>query len=229
MTTPYRSELDALRERKDSLEREIAQLKAQTVELEELRSREQALERELAQVSQRLGGGARRALPMLDQLKVASPCNARWDEMLGDERVRFCMSCEKHVYNISAMPREEAERLLAERLGKDLCVRFYRRADGTVMTEDCPVGVKKQRRKKLAVAVAGVGAMTLAAASYAREACTTMGAPVQGAIAVVPTATEAVMGEVVEMGGKVETPPPSAPSGSAAHGDTRVLMGKRSP
>ena len=181
MTSPYRNELDALRERKETLEQEIARLKQQTDQLEALRSREQELERELASVAEKLGpSAARRSLPMLDQVRVASPCNASWDEMLGDERVRFCMSCEKNVYNLSAMARDEAERLLQERVGKDLCVRFYQRADGTIMTEDCPVGVKKKRRKKLALAVAGAGAMAFAATSMLSRGgpCATTGAMV---------------------------------------------------
>ena len=188
MTSPYRNEIDALRERKDSLERELARLKEQTSHLDGLRAREQDLERELAAVAQRLGASAgKRALPMLDQVRVASPCNASWDEMLGDERVRFCVSCEKNVYNLSAMPREDAERLLQERVGKELCVRFYQRADGTLLTEDCPVGVKKKRRKKLALAVAGAGAMAFAATSMlTRGLCATQGSPVMGEMVAAP-------------------------------------------
>lgn len=189
MTSPYRNEIDALHERKDSLERELARLKEQTSHLDGLRAREQDLERELAAVAQRLGASAaKRSLPMLDQVRVASPCNASWDEMLGDERVRFCVSCEKNVYNLSAMPREDAERLLQERVGKELCVRFYQRTDGTILTEDCPVGVKKKRRKKLALAVAGAGAMAFAATSMlTRGACVTQGEPVvMGEMTVAP-------------------------------------------
>ncbi|MCW5834703.1 MAG: hypothetical protein KIS78_20030 [Labilithrix sp.] len=204
MTSPYRNETDALRERKEALEREIAQLKAETSHLDSLRSREQELERELQAVAQRLGArDARRSLPMLDQVRVASPCTASWDEMLGDERVRFCLSCSKNVYNLSAMPREDAERLLRERAGAELCVRFYQRADGTILTEDCPVGVKKKRRKKIALAVAGAGAMAFAATSMlTRSTCTTT----QGAVAPV----EVTMGEA-----SVEPPAPPPPSPTA--------------
>jgi hypothetical protein len=79
--------------------------------------------------------------------------------------VRFCLGCEKNVYNLSSLPREDAEALLQARLGNDLCVRFYQRADGTILTQDCPVGVQKKQRKKLVLAVAGAGAMAAAAAS----------------------------------------------------------------
>lgn len=166
MTSPYRNDIEALHDRKDFLEREIASLREQASELEELRARAHVLERELAAVADKLGARERRrALPMLEGVHVASPCSAKWDEMIGDERVRHCLDCQKNVYNLSAMGREEAERLLQERAGKELCVRFYRRADGTILTDDCPVGVKRRRRKKVALAVAGAGAMALAGVS----------------------------------------------------------------
>lgn len=153
MSTPYRTDLDALRETKEALEKELSATK----------QRESELAGELRGVEDRIRTKTR--LPMLDNVRVASPCNASWDEMLGDDRVRFCTSCEKNVFNLSAMPREEAERLLAERLNGELCVRFYQRADGTVMTQDCPVGVTKKRRKLAVLAAAGAGAMALAATS----------------------------------------------------------------
>lgn len=79
----------------------------------------------------------------LDDIRIAAPCSAPWEAMHGDDRVRFCSHCTKNVYNLSAMPRADAEALLLQHEG-DLCVRLYRRADGTVLTEDCPVGVRGQ-------------------------------------------------------------------------------------
>lgn len=163
MTTPYRTDLDALRETKEALEEELSATK----------QREAALAGELRQVEERIK--TRTRLPMLDDVRVASPCNASWDEMLGDDRVRFCTSCEKNVFNLSAMTREDAERLLAERMNGELCVRFYQRADGTVMTQDCPVGLSKKRRKLAVLAAAGAGAMALAVTSMMTK---TMGKPV---------------------------------------------------
>ncbi len=106
---------------------------------------------------------------MLETIQIASPCSAEWSEMVGDDRVRFCNSCEKNVYNLSAMLAEDADRLLTERAGKDLCVRFFQRADGTMMTSDCPVGVTRNRRKKIALAVAGAGALAFGALASLRE------------------------------------------------------------
>ncbi|HXU69497.1 MAG TPA: hypothetical protein VN947_09210 [Polyangia bacterium] len=81
---------------------------------------------------------------VLEQIRVATPCSADWDDMVGDERVRFCGKCEKNVYNLSAMTRDAGEALVREKEGR-LCVRLYQRLDGTVITADCPVGVKRAR------------------------------------------------------------------------------------
>lgn len=201
MTSPYRNGLYALRERKESLEQEIKRLREQAEHLDALRAREQELERQLAEITRQMGASTpRRSLPTLDQVRIASPCDASWDEMVGDERVRFCASCEKNVYNLSAMGREDAERLLHERVGKELCVRFYQRADGTILTEDCPVGVKKKRRKKVALAVAGAGAMAFAASSMFMRGghpCPTTGTmALQGAVAIEPVMGEATVREL---------------------------------
>ncbi len=108
---------------------------------------------------------------MLENIRIASPCHASWEAMQGDEQQRFCSACNKHVYNLSAMTREDAEKLLAS--GQQICGRFYRRADGTILTEDCPVGLraKAQRiRRRWSVAIAGaLGLSTMFAQSKLPE------------------------------------------------------------
>jgi hypothetical protein len=87
-------------------------------------------------------------LPTLEQIRIATPCHARWDEMTGDEKSRHCASCNLRVYNLSAMTRAEADGLVAsKREGGRICVRLYRRADGTVITQDCPTGVAAARAR----------------------------------------------------------------------------------
>lgn len=82
----------------------------------------------------------------LDVIQVDDPCDESWAAMSGDERVRHCAVCDTRVFNLSAMTREEATELLVEREGK-LCVRFYRRKDGTVTTVDCaPIRFARARR-----------------------------------------------------------------------------------
>jgi hypothetical protein len=83
---------------------------------------------------------------VLDQIQVASPCQVPWHTMTGDDRVRFCGKCHLHVYDLSAMQRAEAEALVTRTEG-NLCVRFYRRADGTVLTRDCRTVLAAARRK----------------------------------------------------------------------------------
>lgn len=82
----------------------------------------------------------------LDNLRIASPCRVGWDQMTGDERVRRCDLCELRVYDISRMTRREAESLIANTEGR-LCARLFRRSDGTVITRDCPVGLRAIRRR----------------------------------------------------------------------------------
>jgi hypothetical protein len=73
--------------------------------------------------------------------------------MTGDDRVRFCDLCNLHVYNLAELTRTEAESLIANSEGR-ICARLYRRSDGTVITKDCPVGLRALRRR--AAKVAGV-------------------------------------------------------------------------
>lgn len=93
----------------------------------------------------------------LSNIKIASPCSQDWDSMVGDTRKRFCGECNLNVYNLSGMTKIEAENLLTNAEGR-LCVRFYKRSDGTILTEDCPVGwaAVKRRVSKTAAAVASL-------------------------------------------------------------------------
>ena len=76
-------------------------------------------------------------LTILDDIRIATPCQANWDEMPGDDRVRSCPMCARSVYNIAALTSHEAAALIANREGR-LCARLFRRADGTIVTADCP-------------------------------------------------------------------------------------------
>jgi hypothetical protein len=82
----------------------------------------------------------------LDHVQVAAPCPADWNQMMGSERVRFCGQCSLNVYNLSSMTRADAEHLIARTEGR-LCVRFYRRRDGSIITRDCPVGLRAVGRR----------------------------------------------------------------------------------
>jgi hypothetical protein len=91
--------------------------------------------------------------------------------MDGGDRVRLCGVCRLKVYNLSDMSPDEAAALVTEKEGR-LCVRYYARPDGTMIVEDCPVGLAAIRRRMTrwfggiaAVLVAAIG-LGIAAASY---------------------------------------------------------------
>ena len=180
MTTPYRDDTDSLEARHTALSEELSSVQAKTKELDELKASEARLAKEVADVQKKLEGRrSRRALPLLESIAIASPCTASWDEMIGDDRARFCTHCQKDVFNLSALPRDEAETFMRERTA-DVCVRLYKRADGTVLTSDCPVGVKRKRRRKMAIAAVGggllaAGVFSQMATSRSRESDTVMG------------------------------------------------------
>jgi len=95
---------------------------------------------------------------MKRELRIASPCSADWDRMVGDERVRHCAECNLDVYNFSAMASAEVEQIVAEREGR-LCARFYQRPDGTMLTQNCPVGFRAVVRHVSRVASAALTAV----------------------------------------------------------------------
>jgi hypothetical protein len=131
----YRDDLDALTARHDALSTEVAQ---KTKELES--------------ATQMLDEAKRRLrLPVLDNIRVATPCSAAWADMKGSDVVRHCGSCDKDVFNLSGMTREEAELLILAKNG-NLCVRYYQRKDGTILLKDCVVGVSNRRKRKLIAA-----------------------------------------------------------------------------
>src|SRR5437667_6072913 len=115
----------------------------------------------------------------LKHVKISAPCSADWNGMVGNDRVRFCGQCNLNVYNLSDMTRREAESLISGTEGK-LCARYYRRADGTVLTKECPVGLRamarRVKRTSAALISAVIGFCTGVGANYALRG-TTNGGP----------------------------------------------------
>lgn len=89
----------------------------------------------------------------LENIRIASPCPANWDEMYGNDRMRFCGECKLNVYNLSGMSRNEAENLVSNAEGR-LCVRYFQRKDGTIITQNCPVGWAKVKARTKAYVTA---------------------------------------------------------------------------
>jgi hypothetical protein len=104
---------------------------------------------------------------LLSRVTIPTPCPVDWNAMAGDERVRFCGSCSKHVFNLSAMAEDEAESLIRNEAGK-LCARLFRRPDGTVVTANCTKSAVARSRRQfsiramMAVVAGAAGAFGLA-------------------------------------------------------------------
>ena len=102
-------------------------------------------------------------------VSVASPCKQPWETMRGDSRVRFCAACAKHVYSLDGLTTAEVRDLVIRKEGK-VCWRFFVRTDGTVLTKDCPVGVRRVRQKLLAAVVTAAALVLSSTAAALREA-----------------------------------------------------------
>ena len=155
---------EALQEKRRALAAELEELRRDKADRAALEAERERVRRELEETLLLLEACAPSGPTRLDQLRVASPCTVPWDDMRGDDRVRFCGQCEKNVYDLSAMTRAEAEQFLADH-GVSACVRLFRRTDGTILTSDCPVGVKKKRFHLAVFSVTG-GALLAAGAAF---------------------------------------------------------------
>ena len=84
-------------------------------------------------------------LDPVDRIEIPTPCSVPWDSMYGDGRIRHCGSCRKNVYNVAELTRAQARTLIASR--EPVCLRIYRRPDGTVVTNDCWSRLRAARRR----------------------------------------------------------------------------------
>jgi hypothetical protein len=104
-----------------------------------------------------------RRLPVLPGLTIETPCHEPWEQMAGTGGIRHCGACDKDVHDLTTMTVVEIEALLA---GPDrVCVRFFRRPDGRILTSDCPVGEARRRRRMKGTAVAVSAALAGAGAA----------------------------------------------------------------
>jgi hypothetical protein len=208
----YRDDLTALSARHDALAAEVTQ---KTRELDDAR-------RLLEQAH------ARAKLPVLDNLRVAAPCTADWNQMTGDERTRHCGDCKKNVYNLTGMTREEAEALVIEKNG-DLCVRYFQRHDGTILLADCEIGVKRRRRRRrIATAAAALLAGGAAAVGLRVQHERVTGRMLMGSVAIrdIP---QVIAEPTVESPRPADdnTHPPTIPTTpKATHAPGQIKMGR---
>ena len=118
----------------------------------------------------------------LRKLRVAEPCSENWNEMFGNERVRFCSHCAKSVNDLSAMSPKGALRLVKRSRG-NICVRYVEHP----LTKEPVIDGRlyKIARRAPALAAGVVGAtLSLSAMSYAQGGTRTTPQQTDTAIAV---------------------------------------------
>jgi hypothetical protein len=140
--------------------------------------------------------------PDVNDLRIASPCTAEWDAMAGDNRVRHCALCHLNVYNISEMTTREIRNLIAQREGR-LCVRMFLRTDGTILSRDCPRGLRAAARRISLLASAALStlmAIGCASAPVATEQDTIKIKPQASPVATPSDGLVQIQGSKVETG-----------------------------
>jgi hypothetical protein len=105
------------------------------------------------------------SVDFIDSIEVKTPCSEDWNEMKGNDKVRFCSHCSFEVNNVSALTRKQAMRLVRDSKG-GICVRFVKNP-----VTNKPVFAEKfykiTRRAGLAAGVLGAS-LTLSTITYAQ-------------------------------------------------------------
>ena len=110
------------------------------------------------------------SLSVLNNIRVASPCPARWQDMKGDDKTRHCDQCNHNVHNFAAMTTDEIASIVGDGQRR-VCVRLFQRPDGTILTADCPVGlalIRSKARRTAGRIVALVGIVITAGVLWAK-------------------------------------------------------------
>lgn len=107
----------------------------------------------------RIPANTRRNLPVVDEIAVDTHCSAAWAEMVGDEAVRRCCSCNARVHDLAAMDPSEAEAFVEEHRDG----RLFRRPDGRLLTSECPRGQRHRHATRAGVTLATTAGATLLA------------------------------------------------------------------
>lgn len=103
----------------------------------------------------------------LKEIEVKNPCSQDWDEMTGNDEVRFCSHCNLSVNNLSAMTRKKALKIVRESQG-GICVRYVQNP-----VDKTPVFAERlyqiTRRAGIAAGVLGAS-LSLSTLTYAQGA-----------------------------------------------------------
>ncbi len=120
---------------------------------------------------------------------------------------RFCGDCRLFVYDVSKLTTLEAWHLLRQGEGRT-CVRLYTRADGTVLTRDCPTGLRLARQKVVRSALAAAAMMAAAVAFVLQSLVDVAPGPLASVVAPVPRAATATAVQLTQQVATVSEPMP---------------------
>ncbi len=102
---------------------------------------------------------------LIEQINIKEPCRESWDEMSGNDEVRFCSHCSLNVTDLSAMTRQKALKIVKKAEGR-ICVRYVQNpVDKTPVFADKLYRIT--RRAGLAAGVLGAS-LTLSTMTYAQ-------------------------------------------------------------
>jgi hypothetical protein len=105
-------------------------------------------------------------MKFIDSVRVGSPCTEDWDEMVGNEKVRFCTHCAKDVNNLSEMTRKDALKLV-RRSGGNLCIRYRQHPETMAPMFSEQLVQVSRRAPRMAAGVMAAG-LSLATVTYAQ-------------------------------------------------------------
>src|SRR5688572_4565574 len=103
----------------------------------------------------------------IDSVRVKDPCTKAWDEMTGNDQVRFCTHCDKEVNNLSAMTRKEALKLV-RKSGGSLCIRYVQQPITKAPMFSEQLTQITRRRSPLMAAGVMTASLTLSTLAYAQ-------------------------------------------------------------
>jgi|ERR1044072_11047 ankyrin repeat protein len=132
---------------------------------------------------------------------IPAPCDADWDSMTGNERVRFCEHCSLHVTDLSSMTRKDALELVARSEGR-LCVRFIPTPTGGLLTRTMPEKLYRIRRRVSRVAAGAFTATISISSAMAQSRPASKADPLDQAVPVLQQETQEQI-IIDEFGGRV--------------------------
>ncbi len=102
----------------------------------------------------------------IEKVRVKDPCTQDWNEMTGNDQVRFCTHCAKDVNDLSTMTKSEARRLVRQSNGQ-LCIRYIKHPEtGAPVFTDQLVQISR-RMPRVAAGVIGAS-ISLSTFAYAQ-------------------------------------------------------------